>query len=229
MVQPQLIITIDGPTASGKSSSATALAQELGIMHLKGSSFLRAATVLCIRKGAITQGASKIASVVRNADIELLLHPGSSCSVLLDGEQVDDDLNSGEVDRVITTVSQVPEVRIMWIAWLRSLAGERSLVVDGRSMGTEVFPKAGMKFWLQARAEVRAQRRAIDYGLRDADAVLRNLVERDKQDSESAITRLLRPPDAFEIDSSELSEPQVIEVMLDSLRARGFFNSNAPG
>lgn len=227
MTREQLTITIDGPTASGKSSSATALAGSLNILHLKGSSFLRAATLLCLRSNVIEHGSSSIASTVKNAEIGLLFRSNTAYSILLDGEQVDDSLNSREVDRVISTVSQIPEVRKLWIDWLRSFSVGQSLVIDGRSMGSEVFPEAGMKFWLQARAEIRAKRRAIDYGTQDVNVVLRDLLKRDRQDREDGVARLIVPPAAVRIDSSELSGPQVTGVMLEALRAKGLLNSGA--
>jgi cytidylate kinase len=143
---------------------------------------------------------------------------------MLDGEEVDSVLDSRDVSIAISRVSEIAEIRSLWKRWLRSFAFDRGLVADGRSMGTEIFPEANIKFWLQAAMDIRARRRAVDYGVQCDGSIENELVVRDRKDREGTIARLVIPPDAVQIDSSEMTQQEVVEVMLDALSQRGLLD-----
>jgi len=221
------VIAIDGPAASGKSSTARAVAEALGLAHLDSGSFYRGVTLVALReaarRGFQTEDLTTLSpeTILRAAeDRGLMLQPdGAGFAAYLEGEPVDQEIRSARVTAQVSAISAIPVVREWINARLRALvrAGQ-DVVVDGRDIGTVVFPDADLKIFLTASPETRAGRRVIQRGLTpeparlEAEAVA--LAARDQADSTREVAPLRPADDAVPIDTTELTfEEQVGRIV----------------
>lgn len=219
-----MIIAIDGPSGAGKSTLGRMLARELGLLYLDTGAMYRAAALAVMRSGVSTQDSGTVAQVVNEARINLQGDP-DSLRVTLDDEDVSDELRSEEVSHNASVISTISEVRRALVARQRTLAERgRGAVLDGRDIGTVVFPGADIKFFLTARPEERANRRYEEERLRARDAsfedTLADINQRDRRDSTRADSPLAIAEDAIVIDSTELSIDEVYERMLLEIKER---------
>jgi len=227
------VIAIDGPSASGKSSTARAVAEALGFAHLDSGALYRGVTLVALRE-AERRGAEDPLSLdpevmLRAAeDRGLMLHPdGSGFAAYLDGEPVNGAIRSAEVTRHVSAVSAIPVVREWVNAYLRELVrAGRDVVVDGRDIGTVVFPDADLKIFLTAAPETRAGRRLSQRGQRavHTDDLTREtvlLARRDHADSTRDVAPLRRAPDALDLDTTAMSFDAAVSWILE--QARGVF------
>ena len=207
-----MVVAIDGPSGAGKSTVARGVAFELGLAYLDTGSTYRAATLAVLRAGADPLEPSAVIEVVDRADIAYV--DGVIC---LEGETVGDDVRSPEVTAAVSAVSAVAGVRHriveMQRAWVR---GHGDAVVEGRDIGTVVFPDAPVKVYLTARPEVRAARRAGDAEAsgRELEDIVQTLLERDRKDSTREVSPLKAAPDATVIDTSEMTAEEVIAAIV---------------
>lgn len=211
LVDEPLIITIDGPAASGKSSVARAVADALGIPFVSSGLLYRAATYLALEHGARPEDEPAVMSLLGRHEVVLKAIPIRPNRILIDGEDVSAALHTDDVDAWVSAVALHPGVRDWVRERLRDVEG--SFVAEGRDMGAVVFPQAAYKFYLTAPAEVRARRRV---GERSAGlpAVAEALLRRDKLDA-----RQLEPaPDAIFIETGELALAGVVADILQRLR-----------
>ena len=208
-----MVVAIDGPSGVGKSTVARGVASALGLAYLDTGSTYRAATLAVLRAGADPAEPSAVIEVVQSADIAYI--DGVIC---LDGEKVGEDVRSQEVTAAVSSVSAVPEVRHriveMQRAWVRN---HGDAVLEGRDIGTVVFPDAPVKVYLTARPDVRAARRAGDAEAigRDLDDIVRALIERDRKDSTREVSPLNAASDAIVIDTSEMTADEVVVAIVD--------------
>ena len=227
------VVAIDGPAASGKSSTARAVAEALGFAHLDSGSLYRAVTLVALReaarRGAPAESIGPIdaETILRAAeDRGLLLYPdGSGFTTYLDGEPVDAAIREPDVTRHVSAVSAIPVVREWVNSRLRALVREgRNVVVDGRDIGTVVFPDADLKVFLTASAETRAGRRISQRGqVIDVDELAREtaaLAARDEADSARPVAPLRRAEDAVDIDTTRMSFPEQVSRIVGLARAR---------
>ena len=218
------VIALDGPSGSGKSTVARSVARSLGWRYVDTGATYRAATLAVLRAGTPLDDADAIASVVRDAVVDLSTDPASS-GVRLDGEDVSALVRGPEVTAAVSAVSAVPTVRTQLVELQRRLAGGDGAVLEGRDIGTAVFPDAPVKVFLDASAEVRASRRAgdTDAGVVDAtvDAVAADLARRDRLDSSRATSPLKAADDAVHLDSSALDAQEVVDRVLALVREAG--------
>jgi cytidylate kinase len=228
------VIAIDGPSASGKSSTARAVAEALGFSHLDSGSLYRGVTLVALREAARQQGTSGTMedldpeTILRAAeDRGLMLQPdGAGFAAYLEGEPVEDALRSAEVTARVSAVAAVPVVREWVNSRLRGMvrAGQ-NVVVDGRDIGTVVFPDADLKIFLTASAEARAGRRISQRGAElhperlDAEAAA--LAARDHADSTRAIAPLRPSEDAVHLDTTAMGFRDQVQFIVD--RARPIF------
>lgn len=203
--QAGLVVTIDGPAASGKSSVAKLLAGRLGVAYLSSGLLYRAATRLTLDAGVDPADGAAVTALLRGHDVELLAEAAGN-RVIVDGTDLTGGLNSGEVDANVSAVASQPEVRAWVTERLKDVRG--SFVIDGRDMGTAVFPDAAVKVYLTADLNVRACRRLPE---RNADLaeVAAQLERRDRLDSRQSAPAT----DATVIDTSELTLPEVLEAV----------------
>ena len=207
-------ISLDGPSGTGKSSVARAVAARLGASYLDTGAMYRAATVAVLDAGVDPEDADAVARVVAAARIEVGTTAGTEL-VRVDGVDVAKRIRGAEVTRVVSPVSAVPAVRRQLVDQQRCLVAEAdAVVVEGRDIGTVVLPGATLKIYLTAAPEVRAQRRAGQLGIRDAAevaALAEDLRRRDEYDSSRADSPLRPAADAVIVDSTKLDRRAVVE------------------
>jgi len=223
-VSGSLTIAIDGPAGTGKSSVSTSLARELGARYLNTGSMYRIVTLAVLRAGVDVADAAAIERIASVADFTVGFDPDRDLS-FLDGEDVSAEIRGDAVTAAVSAVSAVPAVRTLLVARQRELAnGSGSVVVEGRDIGTVVLPDADVKIFLTATAEERARRRNdqnVANGLGDDyDGVLADVRRRDHLDSTRAVSPLRAAEDAIVVDSSDMTETEVVARLLDLVEQR---------
>jgi cytidylate kinase len=225
------VIAIDGPSASGKSSTARAVAEALGFAHLDSGALYRGVTLVALREadreGRADDPLALGAEVMLRAaeDRGLMLQPdGAGFAAYLDGEPVDAALRGADVTRHVSAVSALPVVREWVNTYLRQLVrAGRDVVVDGRDIGTVVFPDADLKVFLTATPQIRAGRRLSQRGQQavpeELDREAEALSERDAADSSREVAPLRRADDAVDLDTTSLSFEEGVDWILDRARA----------
>jgi CMP/dCMP kinase len=207
------VIAIDGPAASGKSTVARQLAQLLGFSFVNSGAMYRAVAWLAhVRKLNPTDGVA-VSKQLGTVSFQFGISKKESF-ISIDGENPDQHLKEEVVNRTVSAVSAIPEVRAFLLPHLRGFARLDNIVMEGRDIGSTVFPETPFKFYIDAAPEVRARRRAAQ-GLKD------NLAHRDRADSSRRSSPLIIADDAEVIDSSSLSIAGVIDQVLNQLRQKG--------
>ena len=208
-------IAIDGPAGAGKSSIAKALARELGAMYLDTGAMYRAIGLHMLRKGLVDDP-DAVAANVNDVDIEVR-HVDGVQRIFLSGEDVSEAIRQPEVSMVTSTVSAIPAVRARLVALQQQIAEGHDVIMDGRDIGTKVLPNATLKIYLTASAEERARRRCLELeekGMAEPyEKVLKEMIERDYQDTHRAAAPLTRADDAVLVDSSDLTLEQSVARM----------------
>ena len=213
----RVIVAIDGPAGAGKSTIARRLAGRLGFTYIDTGAMYRAVGLWALRQGLDVTDMHRMDQLARAASIELL--PGSK--ILLNGEDVSAAIRTPEVSDAASKVSVIPGVRRALVDKQRALAETTSVVMEGRDIGTVVFPQAEVKIFLDADAEERARRRyreAPQDGT--VEQVAREMRERDQRDRSRAEAPLQQAPDAVYVDSTGLTPEEVEEAILKVIRAR---------
>lgn len=222
MTRP-LIIAIDGPSGAGKSTLGRMIARELNLLYIDTGAMYRAAAVAVIESGVSIQERAEVVRVVEEAEINLAGDP-DSLQVTLNGRDISDRIRTEEVSHAASVISTVPEVRRALVARQREMGSRGSVVLDGRDIGTMVFPNADVKFFLTAVPEERATRRYEEDRLRKRDVTfeetLADINTRDQRDSTREDSPLAIAEDAVVIDSTELSIQDVFERMMEVIRER---------
>jgi cytidylate kinase len=213
------VISLDGPSGTGKSTVARRLAITLGARYLDTGAMYRAATVAALRSGVDLADRVAITRIVEAAKIEISTDP-DRVSIRLDGESVDEEIRSAETTAAVSAVSAVPAVRAILVAAQRELIADGGIVVEGRDIGSVVWPTARPKVYLTAGAEARARRRAGELGA-DVSAVAEDIARRDNLDSSRAASPLVRPADAIELDTTDLDIDQVVARLADLAASAG--------
>ncbi len=212
------VIAIDGPAASGKSTLARLLAGQLGLAHLDTGAFYRAAALATIRAGVDCDNEVAVTKVVSEAVIAQ-----EEGRTRLDGEDVETEIRTPAVTAVASRVAALRAVRRILVERQRIWVAERSgaAVVEGRDIGSVVFPAAAVKVFLTAAGEERTRRRAEEMGeVERAEEVRESLVRRDRQDTARTASPLRRMPDAVVIDTTSLGPEQVAAEVLRMVAAR---------
>lgn len=208
------VIAIDGPAASGKSSVARLLARRLGAGYVNTGMMYRAATWFLLERGIDVADPAAVASGIDSADITCGFS-GDDAWIRLDGMDPAPHLSEERVNAAVSLVARVPGVRRVLVARQQALAKERTVVMEGRDIGTVVCPDSPWKFYIDASPEVRARRRAAQ-GLND------EIATRDRVDSTRKDSPLAVASDARVIDTSHLTLEEVVEAVADALREAGF-------
>ena len=218
MSASSLVVAMDGPSGTGKSSVSRMLAQRLDARYLDTGAMYRIATLHVLRKGVDLTDPAAIADATAGLPWSIGTDPAGE-QVLLDGEDVGEEIRGDAVTKAVSAVSAVPAVRELLVAAQRRLAGEAErIVVEGRDIGTVVLPDADVKIYLTASAEARAQRRNAQNLAEgrgdDYAAVLADVQRRDHLDSTRAVSPLRPADDSVLVDTSELGIDDVIGRLL---------------
>jgi len=213
----QDIVTIDGPSGSGKSTIGKLLADRLGYTYLDTGAMYRAVGLAARRAGTDLEDADAVEELVRRLSIRLT--PGrEQASVIVNGEDVSDAIRSAEMGMMASRVSALAPVRRRLTAIQREMGEAGRVVADGRDMGTVVFPAARHKFFLTADARERARRRTEQLRKKgqeaDFNTILRQIEQRDRDDSSRAIAPLKPAPDAALVDTTRLGIDEVVDRMM---------------
>lgn len=214
---PALVVAMDGPSGTGKSSVSRRLADRLGARYLDTGAMYRVATLQVLRTATDLADPQAIAAAVEELGLSIGTDPGHEV-IELDGADVSAEIRGAAVTKAVSAVSAVPEVRTRLVALQRELAAAAGrIVVEGRDIGTVVLPEADAKIYLTASAQARAQRRNqqnIAEGRGDDyEAVLADVQRRDNLDSTRAVSPLRPAADAVMVDTSDLTMDQVIDEL----------------
>lgn len=207
------VIAIDGPAASGKSSVARALAKRLGFVYINSGAMYRAVTWYVLEQKIPPRDAASIIALLPTMKMECGLHEGES-TILIGGVDPTPYLCAEAVNQNVSHVASVPEVRHALVATQRLYAQDYDVVMEGRDIGSVVFPETPYKFYIDASPEVRARRRAFQ-GQRDA------ITERDRTDTARKTSPLIIAEDAHVIDSSNLTVDGVVGEIIGRLKLKG--------
>ena len=211
-----MIIAIDGPAASGKSSTASAVAKEMNILHIDTGSMYRAVTIGLIRNGISFLNKKKIKSFLNELTIDFIygLHP---TKIILSGTDVTDEIRSPIVTRNVSEVSAIKIVRDKMVSLQRRVALNQDCILDGRDIGTIVFPTADFKFYLEASIEIRASRRINELNKKNKyniSEMVKEIAIRDEFDSTRKNSPLIKAEDAILIDTSLITfEEQINKII----------------
>lgn len=214
-----VVIAVDGPSGSGKSSTSRGVASRLGYRYLDTGAMYRAMAWAMLRRGVDVHDPHAVAAAAREVVIDAGTDPENP-TIAADGVDVSAPIRESEVTAVVSPVATVPEVREQLVALQRELiaqAGE-GIVVEGRDIGTVVAPDADLKIYLVADPVARARRRAAELGVEDEEAMAAALAERDRIDSNRAASPLAQAEDAVVVDGTHLSLEQVIDHIVGLAR-----------
>ena len=216
-----MIIAIDGPAATGKSTTAKALAQRLAFTYLDTGAMYRAVTLLTLRKKIKISENSDLISLLERFDLKIEQHE-NKILVILNGEDVSDEIRRLDVTENVSEVSALSIVRKTLVKIQRKVANDQNCVVEGRDIGTVVFPNAEVKFYVVADYDVRAKRRLLDFKRLGEEKSIDNLIEeiknRDKYDSERKDSPLSKANDAIEVDTTNMTIEQQVDTMYKKIK-----------
>ena len=214
--QKTTVITIDGPAGAGKSTVARGLAQRLRFSYLDTGAMYRALTLKALRVQCYLENENELATLAHQTTIDLKSTKGG-LRVFLDGEDVSQAIRTLEVTNNTFYIARAPQVRAVMVQWQREYGNRQNIVVEGRDVGTVVFPQARIKFYLDADFQERARRRIQELkeqGKKVDDSKLKEeLQERDHKDFSRKVGPLRKAEDAIVIDSTSLSADEVIDKM----------------
>lgn len=216
------VITIDGPTSSGKNSVGFLLSQKLGYQYIDSGSIYRAGCIFILRNNVSIDDLEKVVEVFKNLQIEV--KQNGYPRFFANGEDVTDHLHDPEVTKLVPVVAAIRQVREATKVIQYKLVNSKSTVMTGRDIGSEIFPQAKHKFYLTADVKIRAQRRFKQLVEKDPtvkfEMVLQNMEDRDKQDETREVSPLRIPEGAITVDNSNLNVGQTVKDMLKHIHAQ---------
>lgn len=219
----KLRIAIDGPSGSGKSTLAKAVARELGIVYVDTGALYRTVGYYVYISGKDPKSVSDVIALLPEINIELRYVDGSQ-RVILNGEDLGDRIRLPEMSMYASAVSSIPEVRAFLLDMQKTLARENSVVMDGRDIGTVIIPDADLKIFLTASNECRARRRTEELQEKGVDVsyedVLRDMIERDRNDKSRSVAPALPAPDAIIFDNSVMTVEESLKEIVRLVNER---------
>ena len=216
-----MIIAIDGPAATGKSTSAKLVSQKLGFTYLDTGAMYRCVTLLVLRNNVEINNQDHLASLLKNFQLDIKKN-GKDHLFLLDGEDVSKDIRSSDVTDNVSAVSALPVVRKKLVSIQRKIADNQDAVVEGRDIGTVVFPNADVKFFIVADTLVRAKRRQLDLKRlgekKTIDSLIKEIRDRDNYDSQRKISPLTKAIDAIEVNTTNTTIDEQVNFMVNKVK-----------
>ena len=225
----KIIVAIDGHSSCGKSTMAKSLAAQVGYIYVDKGAMYRAVTLFAMRQGLFdAQGppdAARLEALVPEIEVSFRLDPDTQLPlVCLNGEVVEEEVRTLEVSSHVSAIAALPFVREALTRQQQRMGEEKGIVMDGRDIGTVVFPQAELKVFVTASAEVRAQRRFLELTAKGQtvafEDILRNVQERDYIDSHREVAPLRQADDALVLDNSEMTREEQMQWLLDRLEER---------
>lgn len=222
----KIIIAVDGYSSTGKSTTAKAVAKALGYVYIDTGAMYRGVTYLALEKGLVsTQGVEikPLMKALRHSKFNFVYNPALGFSELyLDGKNIEDDIRSIDVANWVSEIAKQPEVRTFLVNLQRKMGEEKGVVMDGRDIGTVVFPEAELKIFMTASEEVRAQRRFKELQAKGEkvsfEEVLANIKHRDHVDTTRKESPLRKADDAITIDNTHLTIEEQVDKILSILK-----------
>jgi len=222
-MKKDIVIAIDGHSSTGKSTLAKQIAKALNYIYIDTGAMYRAVTYYALQNNLISENHFHKDRLIKDLDhiqISFKYNPDKGfAEVYLNGRNIEKEIRQMQVSNFVSNIATVPEIRKKLVAQQRAVGKNKGIVMDGRDIGSVVFPDAELKIFMTASPEVRAQRRykeLLEKGDKvDYEAVLQNVVKRDKIDSERAVSPLIMTDDAVKIDNSNLSREEQFEQVLN--------------
>lgn len=217
------IVAIDGPAGTGKGTIAKLVSKEFGFVNVDTGAMFRCVTLAMLRENISIEDSEKIEKLLNEIQIDLKEENGEQ-AVFLNGEDVTNLIRTKEINTFISDVSKIPEVRSKLLDLQRKIAQGQNVVMEGRDIGTTVFPNADVKIYLDASSEERARRRVKqneEKGINMSyEEVLESVKRRDKEDSERSISPLKKADDAILVDSTNMVIDEVAETVYSIIRRK---------
>ena len=221
MSAKKLVIAIDGPAASGKSTTARLVAEKLSYLHVDTGAMYRAITAKVLRSGIALDDTEKIQSLLKTTRVELR-RGGTAVRVFLDGDDVMEQMRTPEVTRSVSAVSRLRQVREVMVREQRRMGEAGGIVLEGRDIGTVVFPNADLKIFMVADIEARARRRQRELSPAESapglDLLKKEIEERDRLDSTRDESPLKKADDAIVLDTSRLTIGGQVDFVVEKAR-----------
>ncbi len=216
-----IVVAIDGPAGSGKSSTAKEVALQLGFIYIDTGAMYRAVTLEVIKNGVDVSNENKVTLIAKKLNIQFQWI-NEHLHILSNGEDVSDKIRSSKVSDLVSPVSAIAGVRNVMVKCQREMAKHDNIIMEGRDIGTNVFPSADFKFYIDADINVRAKRRINDYNKigqnLNLEGVKEELEKRDKIDSSRKHSPLKKAHDAIVIDTTNLSFKEQVEMIVNRVR-----------
>lgn len=227
IMSKKIIVALDGYSSSGKSTMARELAKRVGYVYVDSGAMYRAVTLYAIRHGMInpdlTIDSGRLIAAL--PDIHISFLPAGADGIqhtMLNGEDVETEIRDMQVSSLVSPVAAIPQVRERMVALQQAFGKERGIVMDGRDIGTTVFPDAELKVFVCASPEERARRRLKEMRQKGEDVtyeeVYRNVVDRDRIDTSREVSPLRKAPDAIELDNGQMTPDQQMDWLLSRFR-----------
>jgi CMP/dCMP kinase len=212
-----MVVAIDGPAGTGKSSVSRCVAEHTGFFYINSGRFYRAITWKALQQGKNHTKPQALVATATDISIDI----DRKGRFLVDGKVREKELHTSDVDQEVAAVSSIPEIRIAVNSRIKRIAGSRDIIVEGRDMSTVVFPDAEIKIYLDADAEERARRRTKELDARaDYKEILARIQERDRIDRTKAVGSLRKSDDAEYVDTTHLTLDEVCEKVIDIIHAK---------
>lgn len=223
MRERRLIIAIDGPAGSGKSTTARLVAKRIGYTYLDTGAFYRALTLKVLDAGIALEDAARILQLAAATQIELQPHEEKN-RIWMDGREVTNMIREPRVTNAVAPIAANPEVRALMVEKQRAIGRNGGVVMEGRDIGTVVFPQAEVKIFMQASLEARARRRQEELAAmgiaRDFTTLQAEIAERDEKDTSRKHAPLLRAPDAVLLDTTQMTIEQQVDFIVRTVEKK---------
>lgn len=227
-MKENLIIAIDGYSSTGKSSMSKIIAKNLGYTHIDSGAMYRAVTLYAFQHQYIVDNKiDEQALITHLSDIKIEFQQDPTTQknlTFLNGENVEADIRTMQISKMVSPISEIPTVRDYCVALQQQMGEKGGIVMDGRDIGTTVFPHADIKIFVTASPEVRAQRRFLEYQQQGKniplDEVLKNVNERDYIDSHRAYSPLRKADDAIEVDNSNMNLEETVNKVMEIINSK---------
>ena len=221
-----ILIAIDGPAGSGKSTLARLIAQKLNIIHLNSGALYRSLTYLGIRENILPKSIPEY--LKNNSSVLQFSYKDNNQQIFIKGESSEQKVQDLSITPTIKMFAESPECRSWVNSLMQKISKTYSLVVDGRDIGTVVFPEADFKFYLDASIEIRTQRRALEKNIplesSEFEFLKKEIQTRDTDDKNREIAPLVKAKNAIYLDSSEMEQKQVVKFFLDKIQRKKTFH-----